>query len=189
MIGRGMTAAMVAMGSAAIISLQAPAAVVAAHGVQDTERPFACPANAKPAKLNYTLKDLANKPVKMTSFKGKVVLLDFWATWCGPCKLEIPWFVEFQKQYGRDGLAIVGVSVDDKLEALKPYAAQMRMNYPILQGLGHDDLLDAYGPMDAVPTSVMISRDGRVCAKHTGLTGRDQFEREIKALLAAPPAP
>ena len=99
------------------------------------------------------------------------------------------WFVEFQKQYGGDGLAIVGVSVDDKLEALTPYAAQMRMNYPILQGLGHDDLLDAYGPMDAVPTSVMISRDGRVCAKHTGLTGRDQFEREIKALLAAPAAP
>ena len=70
----------------------------------------ACPATAKPANLNFTLKDLNNADVKLTAFKGKVILLDFWATWCGPCKIEIPWFVEFQNKYGKNGLQVVGVS-------------------------------------------------------------------------------
>src|ERR671935_2628172 len=71
----------------------------------------ACPANAKPANLNFTLKDMNGKDVKLSSFKGKVILLDFWATWCGPCKIEIPWFIEFQNKYGKEGLAVVGVSI------------------------------------------------------------------------------
>ena len=97
-----------------------------------------CPANAKPANMNFTLKDSKNKDVKLSAFKGKVVLLDFWATWCGPCKIEIPWFIEFQQKYGKDGLQVVGVSVDDTLDKLKPYAAQMKMNYTVLQGLDQD---------------------------------------------------
>src|SRR5258705_9141654 len=104
-----------------------------------------CPANAKPANMNFTLKDLGNKDVKLTSLKGKVVLLDFWATWCGPCKIEIPWFIEFQDKYGKDGLQVIGVSVDDTQAKLKPYVATMKMNYPVLQGLDHDDIQDAYG--------------------------------------------
>jgi thiol-disulfide isomerase/thioredoxin len=82
--------------------------------------PPSCPANAKPANLNFTLKDIDNKDVKLSSLKGKVVLLDFWATWCGPCKIEIPWFIEFQQKYGKDGLQVVGVSIDDTLDKLKP---------------------------------------------------------------------
>jgi thiol-disulfide isomerase/thioredoxin len=144
----------------------------------------ACPANAKPANLNFTLKDVNNKEVKLSSFKGKVVLLDFWATWCGPCKLEIPWFVEFQNKYGKQGLQVVGVSVDDTLDKLKPYVADMKMNYVVLQGLGHDDVQDAFGPIWGVPVTVVISRDGKICAKHTGLSGKDSFENQIKALLA-----
>ena len=105
----------------------------------------ACAANAKPANLNFTLKDVDGKDVKLASLKGKVVLLDFWATWCGPCKIEIPWFIEFQNKYGKAGLQVVGVSVDDTQAKLKPYVAQMKMNYPVLQGLDHDDLQDAYG--------------------------------------------
>jgi thiol-disulfide isomerase/thioredoxin len=143
-----------------------------------------CPANAKPANLDFTLKDVAGKDVKLASLKGKVVLLDFWATWCGPCKIEIPWFIEFQNKYGKDGLQVVGVSVDDTQDKLKPYVANMKMNYPVLQGLDHDDIQDAYGPLFGIPVTVVISRDGRVCAKHVGLSSKDGFEREIKSLLS-----
>jgi thiol-disulfide isomerase/thioredoxin len=143
----------------------------------------ACPANAKPANLNFTLKDVDGKDVKLASLKGKVVLLDFWATWCGPCKIEIPWFIEFQNKYGKDGLQVVGVSVDDTQAKLKPYVAQMKMNYTVLQGLDHDDIQDAFGPLVGIPVTVLISRDGKVCAKHTGLSSKDAFEREIKSLL------
>jgi thiol-disulfide isomerase/thioredoxin len=147
-----------------------------------------CPANAKPANMNFTLKDLGNKDVKLTSLKGKVVLLDFWATWCGPCKIEIPWFVEFQDKYGKDGLQVVGVSIDDTLDKLKPYTTQMKMNYLVLQGLNHDDLQDAFGPMFGIPVTVLISREGKVCSKHVGLSSKDSFEKEIKSLLQGGPA-
>jgi len=143
----------------------------------------ACSATAKPANLNFTLKDTANQDVALSSLKGKVVLLDFWATWCGPCKIEIPWFIEFQQKYGKDGLQVVGVSVDDTLDRLKPYVAKMKMNYTVLQGLDHDDLQDAYGPLFGIPVTVLISRDGRMCAKHVGLSSKDAFEKEIKSLL------
>jgi thiol-disulfide isomerase/thioredoxin len=143
----------------------------------------ACPANAKPANMNFTLKDVDGKDVKLASLKGKVVLLDFWATWCGPCKIEIPWFIEFQNKYGKDGLQVVGVSTDDTQAKLRPYVAQMKMNYTVLQGLDRDDIQDAYGPLFGIPVTILISRDGKVCAKHVGLSSKDAFEREIKSLL------
>jgi thiol-disulfide isomerase/thioredoxin len=143
----------------------------------------ACPPNAKPANLNFTLKDINNADVKLSAFTGKVILLDFWATWCGPCKVEIPWFVEFQNKYGPKGLQVIGVSVDDTLDKLKPYAAAMKMNYPVLQGLEHEDIQDAYGPMFGIPVTVLISREGKVCLKHAGLHAKDAFESQIKALL------
>lgn len=143
----------------------------------------ACPADAPPAALDFTLKTVDETPVSLADYKGKVVLLDFWATWCGPCKVEIPGFIELQDKYGKDGFQVLGVSVDDTADKLKPYVAEMKMNYPVLQGLGHDDLLDAYGPMFGIPVSVVISRDGKVCARHTGLTDKATFEQQIKALL------
>ena len=154
----------------------------------DAPATSSCPANAKAANMNFTLKDLGNKEVKLTSLKGKVVLLDFWATWCGPCKIEIPWFIEFQDKYGKDGLQVVGVSIDDTLDKLKPYTFQMKMNYLVLQGLNHDDMQDAYGPMFGIPVTVLISRDGKVCSKHVGLSSKDSFEKEIKSLLQGGPA-
>ena len=111
------------------------------------------------------------------------MLLDFWATWCGPCKVEIPWFVEFQERYGSRGLQVVGVSIDDTPEQLQPFMTDMKMNYPVLQGLGHDDLLDAYGPMLGIPVSVLISRNGSVCMSHTGLVDKDGLEAQIQSLL------
>jgi thiol-disulfide isomerase/thioredoxin len=143
----------------------------------------ACPVDAPAAEFDFTLKDIHNANVHLADYKGKVVLLDFWATWCGPCKVEIPGFIDLQEKYGRNGLQILGVSVDDTVDKLQPYVADMKMNYPVLQGLGHDDLMDAFGPMLGIPVSVIISRDGKVCAKHTGLTSKDTFEAQIKALL------
>jgi len=144
----------------------------------------ACPANAKPANLNFTLKDMSNRNVRLSDFKGKVILLDFWATWCIPCKAEIPWFVEFQQKYGASGLQVVGISVDDTLPKLKPYVAQYKMNYPVLQGLMHDDVQDAYGPLWGIPVTAVISRDAKICAKHTGIGTKQAFENEIRLLLA-----
>jgi thiol-disulfide isomerase/thioredoxin len=149
----------------------------------NTEPTLTCPADAKPANLDFTLKDVTGADVPLQSFKGKVILLDFWATWCGPCKVEIPHFIEFQEKYGAKGLQVVGVSVDDPVDKLAPYVKEMGMNYPVLQGLGHDAVQDAYGPILGIPVSVMISRDGKVCATHTGLTGKDVFEKEIESLL------
>jgi len=144
----------------------------------------ACPATAKPANLNFTLKDISGKDVKLSSLKGKVILLDFWATWCEPCKLEIPWFAEFQTKYGPRGFQAVGVSVDDTVEKLKPYVAKYKMNYPVLLGLNHDDIQNAYGPLWGIPVTALISRDGKVCARHAGLSSKQNFEKEIEALLA-----
>lgn len=147
--------------------------------------PAACQAGVKPAvaKLDYTLKDMSGRNVNLAAYKGKVIILDFWATWCGPCKVEIPGFVDLQTRYKDKGLVVLGVSVDDPIEKLKPFADQFKMNYPVLVGLGRDDFQDLYGPMWALPTTFVIGRDGKVCTRHTGFKSKESFEKEITGLL------
>jgi thiol-disulfide isomerase/thioredoxin len=158
---------------------------VAAHAsALDEQGPaaaVACLPDAKPA-ADFTLPSLDGKPVKLSGFRGKVVLLNFWATWCGPCKAEIPGFVELQQQYKND-LVVVGLSVDDPADKAKAFAEQYKVNYPMVLGLGHDEIQDAYGPIYGIPASFLISRDGKVCKRHLGIAPKSQFEREIKALL------
>ena len=156
---------------------------VAAHdAVQTTAASdVACVADAKPAK-DFTLPTLDGKQLSLSAHKGKVVLLNFWATWCGPCKAEIPGFVELQQQYKND-LVVIGLSVDDTAEKAKPFVDQYKVNYPIVLGLGRDDIQDAYGPIYGIPASFLISRDGKVCKRHLGIAPKAQFEREIKGLL------
>lgn len=143
----------------------------------------ACDAGAKPANLNFTVKGVDGASVNLSSFKGKVVLLDFWATWCAPCQVEIPWFVEFQAKYKDRGFAVVGVSVDDTPAQLKPFVTKFKMNYPVLVGLGEDALQEAYGPLWGLPTTYLIDREGRLCRKHMGLVKKDALEQEILGLL------
>jgi peroxiredoxin len=158
---------------------------------QTTKAPesAACPADAKMANLDFTMKDVDGKDVRLSDYKGKVILLDFWATWCGPCKYEIPGFVELQEKYGKQGLQVIGVSVDDTVEKLRPFIKQFNINYPILQGLGHDDVQDAYGPIIGIPINVVISRDGRICGKHMGLppikSSKEPLEKAVKEIFEA----
>jgi peroxiredoxin len=142
-----------------------------------------CDANGKQADLSFVVKDMDGKDVKFADYKGKVIILDFWATWCGPCKVEIPGFVDLLNRYRDKGLAVLGVSVDDPIAKLKPFAAEYKMNYPVLVGLGRDDLEKAYGPIWGLPTTFVIGRDGKICKKHTGMASKEQFEREVNALF------
>jgi thiol-disulfide isomerase/thioredoxin len=136
----------------------------------------------KPAPLHFTLKDMNGVDVQLASFKGKVIVLNFWATWCGPCKVEIPDLVAVQNEY-RDDLVILGVSVDDTPDKMKPYAEQFKINYPLLVGNGRDDVQDAYGPLWGIPVSVFIDREGKIAKKHSGIATREQFLREITPLI------
>jgi len=137
----------------------------------------------KPAKLNFSFKDTSGKNVSLSDFKGKVILLDFWATWCVPCKQEIPSFIELQKKLGGRGLQIIGLSVDDPLTAAKTYASAMKMNYPVLLAEGKEDVLKAYDPIPSIPVSIIIDRQGRIVARHIGIAPMDVFEKEIVPLL------
>jgi thiol-disulfide isomerase/thioredoxin len=156
-----------------------PAAAIAEDGDQDGG---ACMANAKPANYDFKLKDLDGKDVPLASFKGKTVLLNFWATWCGPCKAEIPGFVELQAKY-RDQLTIIGYSVDDDAAKARAYAQEYKINYPVLLGEGREDVQDAYGPIWGIPASFLISKDGKICKKHLGIAPKNVFDKEIAALL------
>jgi cytochrome c biogenesis protein CcmG/thiol:disulfide interchange protein DsbE len=142
-----------------------------------------CSPDAPAANLDFTLKDMNGKDVRLADLKGQVVLLNFWATWCGPCRLEIPWFVEFQEKYKDQGFRVVGISIDDPPEALPPFAKRFTINYPLLVGADREDVQKAYGPIFGVPTTFIIDRNGRICIRHIGQVGREQFESEIKSLL------
>ena len=173
-------AAVTALVYTLVPGLPAPTEWVAAAPATSSD---VCDGNGKDARLDFKVKDMQGKTVNLSEYKGKVILLDFWATWCPPCKAEIPGFVELQQQYGEQGLQVLGVSVDDPPEKLPPFAAEFKMNYPVLVGRDRDDLQDAYGPLWGVPTTFLISRDGKICKKHSGIVGKETYEQDIRELL------
>lgn len=144
-----------------------------------------CDKNPKTANLNFVLKDSTGKDFNLALQKGKVILLDFWATWCPPCKVEIPWFVEFQRKYGPQGFVVIGVSVDDPASRLKPFGDQYKVNYPLLVGDGRDDIKGprGYNAAWGLPKTLVIGRDGKICRTHVGLSVKEHFEQQIKSLL------
>jgi peroxiredoxin len=133
---------------------------------------------------DFALKDAAGKTVHLSDYKGKAVVLDFWATWCGPCKLEIPWFIQFERKYKDRGLEVVGVAMDDEgWQVVKPFVEQMKVNYRIV--VGNDATADLYGGIEALPTTFLIDREGKIAAVHVGLAGKDEFENDIERILVA----
>jgi len=133
------------------------------------------------ATFDFVLKDQNNQAVKLAEYKGKVVIVNFWATWCGPCKTEIPDFVKLYAEYKDKGLVIVGISIDDSPEQLQAFMREFKMNYPVVQM--RPEVEDAWGPFYGYPTSFIVARDGSICTKHIGPATKEQFESEIKALL------
>ena len=135
------------------------------------------------ANFKFSFKNTDGKKVSLSEFKGKVIILDFWATWCVPCKAEIPGFIELKKKYGAQGLEIIGLSVDDSLATAKKYATEMKMNYPVLLAEGKEDILKAYDPIPSIPVSIIIDRKGNIVARHLGIATMDVFEKAITPLL------
>jgi len=133
------------------------------------------------ATYDFVLKNELNAPVKLADYKGKVAIVNFWATWCGPCKTEIPDFVRLYDEYKDKGLVIVGISVDDSAEQLQAFMKEYKMNYPVLQMT--PEVESAWGPFYGYPTSYIVAKDGSICNKHLGPATKETFEREIKALL------
>jgi thiol-disulfide isomerase/thioredoxin len=142
-----------------------------------------CNVPGKKANLNFTLQDVNGKPVRLSQYRGRVVLVNFWATWCGPCRVEIPWLIDLYREHRARGLVVLGVSVDAEVPRVKPFARELKINYPVLIGAGRDDVSAAFGPFRGFPTSVLVARDGTICVRHVGIATKAQLEREITALL------
>jgi len=135
----------------------------------------------KPAP-NFTLTDANGAIVRLSDYKGQVVVLDFWATTCGGCKVEIPWFMEFKSKYKAAGLAVIGVSMDDDgWKAVKPYVEQKKINYPVV--VSTEDVAKLYGGVQELPMTLLIDRDGKVADTHVGMVDKNVFENEIRTLL------
>ena len=131
---------------------------------------------------DFTLTSLDGRKVKLSDFRGKAVLLNFWATWCPPCKEEMPWFEELQRKYGNDGLVVVGVALDDSDPAtIAKFASDLGVNYPVL--LGTNQVSDDYGDVQYLPTTFYIARDGTIVDKMTGLLDRKDLEEAVKKTL------
>jgi thiol-disulfide isomerase/thioredoxin len=120
--------------------------------------------------------------VQLSDFRGKAVLLNFWATWCPPCKVEIPWFVDLQNRYAGRGLQVVGIAMDDAGAAsIARFANDMNMNYPVLQGT--ENVADSYGGVDGLPITFYIGRDGRVAQRILGLGSHADVEDAVRSVL------
>jgi thiol-disulfide isomerase/thioredoxin len=152
----------------------APATLRHAQAKSNGNHPFA---------PDFTVTDIFGNKLRLSDYKGKVVMLDFWATWCGPCRIEIPGFVELQDRYRNQGFTIIGISMDDGPEPVVEFYKQFKMNYPV--ALGDDRLGALFGGILGMPTTFLIGRDGRIYVKHIGASSVGVFEEEVKALIAA----
>jgi peroxiredoxin len=138
-------------------------------------------ANARKSAVDFTLTDSKGASVKLSDYKGRVVLLDFWGTFCGVCKTEIPWFMEFQNKYKDRGLSVIGISLDKDWKSVNRYLEERKVNYTVV--IGNWDLANRFGVVNALPGTLLIDRDGKIADLHLGRIDKEAFEREIRVLL------
>ncbi len=143
-------------------------------------------AGTYPLAPPFSLTDVFGHKLSLADYHGKVVLLDFWATWCPPCRMEIPGFIQLQRQYGSEGFQVIGISMDDSVQPVIPFYKQFGMNYPV--AMGSSQLAGLYGGIIGLPTTFLIGRDGRIYDKVPGAVDEQHFTVEIKSLLATPAA-
>lgn len=141
------------------------------------------PAVAHSVAPDFSLQDLNGQPLNLADYRGKIVVLDFWATWCAPCRDEIPHLVQLQDKYRDQGLQLVGISMDDGAKPVREFYQQFKMNYPV--ALGNEKVAEAYGGILGLPIAFLIGRDGRIQAKYTGEVNMSVLEQEIKMLVQA----
>jgi peroxiredoxin len=157
------------------------ALVVSSYAVLATAPIDLMPAAARKDAADFSLKDSQGVLIRLSSYKGRVVLLDFWATWCTGCKQEIPWYIAFQDRYKEAGLSAIGVSLDDDgWKSVKPFLQEHKINYPIV--IGNWDMGKQFG-FNAMPATLLIDRDGKIADAHIGMVDKDGFESEIRTLL------
>src|SRR5438045_7570821 len=162
---------LVGMAGAVVVGLLVSARMPAATTAPDLRK----------AAPDFTLKDSHGATIRLSDYKGKVVLLDFWATWCHGCKLEIPWFAEFSRKYGDKGVAVVGVSLDsDGWKVVAPFIKSAQVPYQII--LGNDVISRAYG-IENMPDTFLIDREGRVAAAYKGMVDKQNVEENLRAML------
>jgi cytochrome c biogenesis protein CcmG/thiol:disulfide interchange protein DsbE len=140
------------------------------------------PQSVRIAAPDFTRTNASGKSLTLSAYKGRVILLDFWATTCGGCKVEIPWYVEFSRKYHRQGLTVIGVSMDDDgIKVVKPFLAAHQIDYPVV--MGNDEIASRY-KLSAMPMTLLIDRAGRIALSHTGIVDKITFERQLTSLLA-----
>ena len=131
---------------------------------------------------DFTVKDATGASFHLSDYKGKVVLLNFWATWCGPCQIEIPWFMDFENAYKDRSFAVLGVSFDDDgWTSVKPFIERKKLNYRI--AIGTEEISTLYGGLDSLPTTFILDRQGRIAATHVGLVSKSDYQNDILNLL------
>lgn len=166
-------------------------AVLVVAGLYLVNRYWIAPATQRAGKLTgdrplappFSLADLNGRKLELADHKGKVVLLDFWATWCGPCRIEIPGLVRLQERYRDQGLVVIGISLDESPEPVREFYREFGMNYAV--AMGTDRVTELYGGILGLPTTFLIGRDGRIYSRHIGATDVSVFEGEVKELLAS----
>jgi cytochrome c biogenesis protein CcmG/thiol:disulfide interchange protein DsbE len=137
------------------------------------------------AAPDFKLKDADGKTVQLSDYRGKVVVLNFWATWCGPCKVEIPWFISFEKQFKDQDFAVLGVAMDDDgWKSVTPYVNDRKINYRVV--MGDEETAAIFGSVDSLPTTFVIDRDGKIASVHIGLVSKATYQDEITKLLESP---
>ena len=145
--------------------------------------PAVCTPSLGPANLDLTLKDLDGNDVRLSAYRGKILLINYWATWCIPCRVEMPALNDLYSRYQSRGVEVLGIAVDEPVPVLRPFVRALQVKYQVVVGRERHDALEAFGELAGVPATIVVNRDGTICQRHVGFTRKATFEEAIKGLL------